>query len=220
VKADDVIERRLAELLTTGEQVLGTRSSPPPGVMASDFVDTELMAQWATSSQSLLARVFGPDSDHYRNFTAAVAKRSNYSSAKRAQGVLRAAEDDFRAGALFEVRNLVEAELFDDFLDQAEVLLEAGYYQPAAVVAGAVLEDGLRRLCESNGLTLDDRLKLDAMNSMLAKADVYSKLVQKRITVLADLRNKAAHGKWKEFEKEDVDDMVAQVRRFMTDQFA
>jgi hypothetical protein len=58
------------------------------------------------------------------------------------------------------------------------------------------------------------------MNADLAKAGVYSKLVQKRITILADLRNKAAHGQWDQFEKDDVEEMLVAVRRIMEDHFA
>jgi hypothetical protein len=53
------------------------------------------------------------------------------------------------------------------------------------------------------------------MNAELARAGVYNKLVQKRITTIADLRNKAAHGEWTAFGEEDVKEMVSAVRRFM-----
>jgi hypothetical protein len=164
--------------------------------------------------------VFGRDSDHYQSFASQIQRYINYAAANRAQGVMRAAADDLAAGALFQVRTLVEAELFDDFLEQAETLLAAGYFQPAAVVCGAVLEDGLRGLCASNSVPLSGRLKLDSMNSELAKAGAYSKLVQKRVTALADLRNKAAHGQWDQFTREDVSDMLVQVRRFLSDHVA
>jgi len=52
------------------------------------------------------------------------------------------------------------------------------------------------------------------MNIELAKAGIYNALWQKKITALADLRNKAAHGKWTEFTEKDVEDMIRGVRRF------
>jgi len=217
VKADDVIAERLEALLKLGDQVLATRRPPGRGVIAGDFVDARLASQWATSCKSLLARAFGKDSDHYRDFVEKIDRGVYFSEANTALGVMRAAADDISSGALFRLRALIEAELFDDFLEQAEALLRSGYFQPAAVVCGSVLEDGLRNLCASNGITLADRPKLDTMNSDLARAGVYSKLVQKRITTLADLRNKAAHGQWTEFSPEDVQEMLIQVRRFMSE---
>jgi hypothetical protein len=58
------------------------------------------------------------------------------------------------------------------------------------------------------------------MNVELAKAGIYNALWQKKITALADLRNKAAHGKWAEFTQKDVEDMIRDVRRFMEDYFS
>ena len=58
------------------------------------------------------------------------------------------------------------------------------------------------------------------MNIELAKNGIYNALWQKKITALADLRNKAAHGKWTEFTKKDVEDMIRDVRRLMEDHFS
>jgi hypothetical protein len=55
------------------------------------------------------------------------------------------------------------------------------------------------------------------MNAELAKKGVYSVLMQKRITSLADTRNKAAHGQWNDFSSADVEDMLKHVRDFLTD---
>ena len=61
--------------------------------------------------------------------------------------------------------------------------------------------------------------KMDTMNADLAKQGVYNKLMQKRITMLADIRNKAAHGEWDKFTKADVEDMLRGVRQFMETHF-
>jgi hypothetical protein len=114
---------------------------------------------------------------------------------------------------------LIEAEVFGDFLEQAEHLLKNGYYGPAAVITGCVLEDGLRKLCQRNNVSLPAKATIDPMNVELAKAGIYNTLSQKRITALADIRNKAAHGKWSEFNDEDVRQMISQVRSFMEDHF-
>jgi hypothetical protein len=97
--------------------------------------------------------------------------------------------------------------------------LNQGYFTASAVIAGSVLEDGLRKLCTKHGITLTAKPKLDTMNADLAKAGVYNLLKQKQITAIADLRNKAAHGQGG-FTKEDVEDMIRNVRRFMEDYFS
>lgn len=217
MKLDEQITARLTELLAAGEKVLATQKSAGPGIIGDDRVDSQMASQWITSVQSLLSRAFGAESAHFANFAKHVEGYVTYSNVFRAQGVLKAASDDYAGGHLFDVRSLIEAEVFDDFLEQAEHLLNSGYFQAAAVIAGCVLEDGLRKLCPKFGIEVSVKPKLDFMNSELAKAGAYNKLVQKRVTALADLRNKAAHGNWDQFAKPDVKDMLSAVRRFMED---
>ncbi len=164
--------------------------------------------------------MFGITSEHYKNFSSQSHNKLTYSPVYRAQGVLKAAHEDLERGYLFDLRRLIEAEVFDDLLEQADALLTAGYYHPAAVVSGCVLEDGLRKLCIANGVPLPDRPKLDSMNAELAKAGLYTKLTQKRITAIADIRNSAAHGKSDQFSRQDVDEAVTWIRNFMEAQFS
>lgn len=218
--ADQRILDRLGELIEVGERVLGTRRPSPPNFIGFDStVDSETAYQWFTSAQSILARVFGVESEHYRNFTAQKDQGLTYSPVRRAQGVLKAAHEDFERGFIFELKRLIEADVFDDLLEQASVLLDAGYHQAAAVVAGCVLEDGLRKLCTAAGVVVNDKSKLDTMNAGLAKAAQFNKLTQKRITALADIRNNAAHAHCDRFTRSDVKDMIVWIRGFMEDQF-
>ncbi len=53
------------------------------------------------------------------------------------------------------------------------------------------------------------------MNVELAKAGLYGKQVQKRVTMLADLRNRAAHGNTTAFA--EVDRMITEVERFVSE---
>lgn len=57
--------------------------------------------------------------------------------------------------------------------------------------------------------------KAEAMNSELAKQGVYSNLEQKSVTAWLDLRNKAAHGKYDEYNKNKVEQMIMGVRDFI-----
>ena len=52
------------------------------------------------------------------------------------------------------------------------------------------------------------------MNNDLAFADVYSKLDQKNVTAWLDLRNKAAHGKYDEYNADQVRNLLVGVREF------
>ena len=219
---DQKIIKRFDELIEAGNRVLKTgssRSGPGYHVVGDLAVDPEQSNQWGISCLNILGRVFGKESDHYQKFNRLFFQFEDYTPVMTAQGILKGAKSDYEDGFLFETRALIQAEVFDDFLDQAKHFLDNGYHGPAAVIAGSVLEDGLRKLCARNTITLPPKPKLDSMNSELARSGIYNVLTQKKITMLADLRNKAAHGKWDEFTAEDVEHMIAQIRAFMETHF-
>ena len=238
MKVDGKIRKRLDELVKLGQEILDTGHpgsySPPeqspdwrtrglPGSNRQGFytagsIDKQLATQWVTSSLNLLTRVFGKSSIHYQKFNQ-YCHHINRSDISQALGVLQAAKDDYENGALFDIKILIEADLFDDFLEQADQLLQKGYYQLAAVIVGCVLEDGLRKLCDKYKISLPDRPPLNGMNIDLAKKGIYTKSVQKQITFFAGLRNDATHGKWNAFDKTHVEDMLKGVRDFMEKHF-
>ena len=222
-ESDKRIVDRLQELIQSGEEVKRTVYDPREQdvfYQGDHGVDYELAYQWGASCLNLLGRVFGKDSAYYESFDAQSRKLHFYTRMVQALGTLKAAKNDYEQGYLFDVRTLIEAEVFDDFLEQSRHLLDSNYYQPAAVVIGSVLEDGLRKLCAKQEIELSAKPKLDTMNAALAKTGTYSKLTQKRITALADIRNKAAHGEWDGFTKVDVEAMLREVRQFMETHFA
>jgi hypothetical protein len=186
-------------------------------------VDCELSIQWGASCLHLLKQIFTQESDHYIEFKRLFSEFSewkNFEVVRQAFGILKAAKDDYEQGYLFDTRVLIEAEVFSDFLEQADQLLKNGYYGPAAIVAGCVLEDGLRKLCDRKNVILPSKATIDPMNIALVKAGIYNTLTQKKITALADIRNKAAHGKWGEFSNKDVEQMIVQVQDFMAVHFS
>jgi len=136
------------------------------------------------------------------------------------RGILLALRSDYESGYMQSVVELVHADIFADFLEMADYLLEQGYKDPAAVVTGSVLEAHLRKLCDKNRIAVvkDDGKpkKADTLNAELAAAGIYSKLDHKNVTAWLDLRNKAAHGHYAEYTKEQVTLMVQAVRDFIT----
>jgi hypothetical protein len=134
----------------------------------------------------------------------------------RLRGILSALRADWDAGRLQSFQELVHAELFSDFLELAEYFLQEGYKDPAATIAGGVLEEHLRKLCGKHRVTIPAKPKLDTMNADLAKAAVYNKNDQKQVTAWAGLRNDAAHGNYSNYTAGEVKLMVAGVRDFIS----
>ena len=121
---------------------------------------------------------------------------------------------------LANLNELVHANIFNDFLEMADYLQKEGYKDSAAVLAGGTLEEHLRKLCQKNDIKImkdnSYHRKAESLNADLAGANVYSKLNQKSITALLDLRNKAAHGKYDEYTKDQVALMVQSILDFIS----
>lgn len=127
--------------------------------------------------------------------------------------------DDLSDGWTESVAELVHAETHSDYLEMAESLLSSGSKDPAAVIVGTALEVHVRALCVKHGvdteLSTGAPKKADTMNADLKKAGVYGTLQQKQLTAWMDLRNKAAHGDWKEYDIQQVRLLIDGVREFM-----
>ena len=102
----------------------------------------------------------------------------------------------------------------------AQHLVDNGYKDAAAVVAGSTLEVHLRNLCNKHSLSTvasgEKPKKADLLNAELTKVGAYSKIYQKNVTAWLSLRNHAAHGDYEEYSREQVALLVASIRDFLT----
>ncbi|MDQ0087636.1 hypothetical protein J2T12_001042 [Paenibacillus anaericanus] len=218
MKVEEKILERFDLLIDFGRRVLSTKTYNEYG---DDEVDQELAMNWLSSSENLIERVFGSNCVHLKKIENTIGSHSylTYSPSVRVLGILKSAKDDYEYSMLIDLKTIIEAEIFDEFLEQAEHLLNSGYFQPAAVITGCVLEDTLRKMCIRYEIEMSERPKLDKMNADLSKCGVYNKLTQKQITAWADLRNKAAHGHWDDFNQDDVRMFIQGLRLFMLNNF-
>ncbi|MGZ8846739.1 MAG: hypothetical protein ACXW3C_09775 [Pyrinomonadaceae bacterium] len=122
------------------------------------------------------------------------------------------------SGLFQDLKRLVQADIFADFLEMAEHLLAEGYKDASAVLIGGVLEDALRKLSDGHKLPLVNNngkpLTIDPLNTNLARAGVYQPLTKKQITSWADLRNNAAHGDYTKYSEQEVKEMLLFAQRF------
>lgn len=176
----------------------------------------------------LLTRLYGADSHYYRTFQSITqvphfsAMHSNcHIHVSELVGILKAVEHDIESGLLSDFRNVIQAEVFADFLGMAEHLLMEDYKDAAAVLLGAVLENSLRKMAESNRLELVNAkgksLTIGPLNVALAKNGVYNALVQKQVTSWANLRNDAAHAHFSKYDRDQVKQMLLFLQKFCAD---
>ena len=212
--------KRADDLLEMGSAVMATAYSTG-GQYNVNYVNAATLAGFRAAVLSFIERVYGRDHSHFAQFSSRT-KNSSRSDAEDGIAILQAIRTEIAGGWLQTIKGMVTAEVFADFIEMAEHLLDSGYKDPAAVMAGSVLEEHLRQLCGKNGVDVtkerDGKMiskKADRLNSDLSKAGAYSKLDQKLITAWMDLRNNAAHGKYHAYNADQVKQMIAGILEFM-----
>lgn len=208
----------LEQQLTEVENSTITVRSPLTGD-SEITIPSDLILNWRVKARSLIERACGEQSSHLAMYLEAEKMHSfdtYMNQLKRMKAVFLAAKEDFEGGYINSLRNLVQAEVFSNELEQAEELLGRGYATAAAVIAGVVLETALRDLCSINGI---EHGSINKMNDDLAKTGAYNANQKKQITSLSAIRNSAAHGKPEEFTKDQVKGMIDDVQRLLVAHF-
>lgn len=213
VNLDLRVQERLVALLAKGDALHG---STTPGYMSAAHCDKAQLAEWKAQAGVVLESALGSDHHYTAAFKRALIDPASSNqrddvtidAVDRGQGVLRAVLEDVAGGHLFSARALIEAEVFSDFIEMSRHLIAAGYKDPAASLAGAVLEDGLRKLARSRGVEVRPRDGINELNEALAKAGVYNAIVKSRVDGWRLVRNKADHGEFDEYDRGTVVAMI------------
>lgn len=150
---------------------------------------------------------------------------NGWDAASQIGGILQGLQDDYENGFLDDLEKRVVANISADYMTQVEGLFNEGHpgqydHVPAAVLCGAVLEDALRRLCDRQTpqVQTENNGRPKALNALiqdLQKANAFNKLKAQQLRGWAQVRNSAAHGKFDEFTRDDVELMVKGVKNFL-----
>ncbi|MDP3148199.1 MAG: hypothetical protein Q8N83_03620 [Ignavibacteria bacterium] len=129
--------------------------------------------------------------------------------------IIESAKDKF-TNRIYEIKNLVQADLFDSELEAAQELLKSGFNRGAGAVAGVVLEKHLSEVCLNHNLTLNKKNPtICDYNDLLKNSDVIEIPTWRFIQHLGDIRNLCDHKKTKEPTNVDVSDLISGVKKII-----
>ncbi|WP_138485499.1 hypothetical protein [Dyadobacter bucti] len=122
--------------------------------------------------------------------------------------IIRAAEKRFES-SLFEIRQLVQADMFDSEIDTARELLKHKFLRAAGAIAGVVLEKHLRQVCEDRSLSITKKNPgISDLNEILKSNGTIDVAQWRHISMLGDIRNLCDHSKSQEPTHEQVTDLI------------
>ena len=222
--SNEIIGEQLNELVATGSRIVNMVQNAPRMINATEAAR---VSSWASSGNALINSICSRNSPYISMYSNALLTQNFYNIHANhcahvgvIKGILESVKQDFEKG-LLNVDNRITTEVFADFLEMADYLIEQGLKDPAASIIGAVLEDALRKLAVSNNIPLvkdnGSAKTIEPLNQDLYSAHVYEKLIFKQITSWADVRNNAAHGHYDCFDLDQVKMMMQFVEKFCSD---
>jgi len=114
--------------------------------------------------------------------------------------------------SLFEIRQLVQADLFDSDLAAADELVKHKFTRAAGALAGVVLEKHLLQLCADHKIKVNRKNPaISDFNDLLKSAGAVDVSQWRLVQHLTDVRNKCDHGRPPEATVEEVRDLIAGV---------
>ena len=204
----DTFKKQLEEIITEHEPAANVRLS---SVQISDL---------KTRCIAAIARSEGHNSLYFRQVDE-INKGSLFRPRDLASliGIAKALLSDIQNDYLSSFEETVHGDMFGDFLEMADQLIENKNKDAAAVLAGSTLEAHIRQLCDKYRVTTisgEKPKKTDTLNAILVKAGAYTKLDQKNVTAWLGLRNQAVHGNYSEYTMGEVKIFIAGIRDFIT----
>lgn len=132
---------------------------------------------------------------------------------KQQLSILKSVEKIFES-SLFDIKQLVQADLFDSELDAARELNESGFHRGAGAMAGVILEAHLSQVCENRKIIVSKKNpSINDFNQILKNNNVIETSHWRFIQHLVDLRNLCDHDKQRGPKKEEIEELINGVEK-------
>lgn len=129
--------------------------------------------------------------------------------------ILKSADDRMES-SLYEIRQILQADLFDSEVDAAKELNKKRFSRAAGAMAGVVLEKHLKTVLNAHSLTLAKKNPcINDYNQKLKDESVIDVPTWRFIQRLGDLRNLCDHDKGSEPRQELIAELIDGVDRIM-----
>lgn len=129
--------------------------------------------------------------------------------------ILMSANDRIES-SLYEIKQILQADLFDSEISAAGGLNEKGFARAAGAMAGVVLEKHLSTIAQMHGLTVKKKNPgINDFNQMLKDESILDVPTWRFIQRLGDIRNMCDHAKGPDPTKEIVGELIAGVDKVL-----
>lgn len=142
-----------------------------------------------------------------------VDRKAGFPKFEMQKAILESAQSRFES-VLFDIRQILQADLLDGELEEASQLCKNGYLRAAGALAGVSLESHLCQVCINHNLTLGKKNPtISDYNDLLKTTETIDVPTWRFIQHLGDLRNLCDHKKTQDPTIENIQDLIAGVNK-------
>ena len=168
---------------------------------------TYTIQDWLTGVRASINRLSG---EKYYNDLAITAMKFQIQ-----YEILNSAKLRFES-SLFEIKQLLQADLLDSELEASRELIKNGFLRGAGTIAGVVLEKHLEQVCLSHNVQIPKKFpSISDLNDLLKGAGTIDIPMWRFIQRLSDLRNLCGHNKKREPSKDELTELVDGVEKII-----
>ncbi len=111
--------------------------------------------------------------------------------------------------SLFDIKQILQADLFDSELSAAKELVKNGFLRGAGAMTGVVLEKHLEHVCLNHKIVISKKNPtISDLNDLLKNNNVLDTPSWRYIQRLGDLRNLCDHNKKREPTSEELNELI------------
>ena len=148
-----------------------------------------------------------------RNNITLVDHRAALPKFQQQLSILKSVSRRFES-SLYDITQLLQADLFDSELKEAEELLKKGFIRAAGAIAGVVLEKHLSQTLKNHKINITKKLPmLNDLNELLKNNDIIDVPAWRQIQRFVDIRNLCGHNKDREPTNEEVLELINGVEK-------
>jgi hypothetical protein len=168
-----------------------------------------------------ILRLAPPNSTYHRQAKEVGEGRAhNDYKVEQLTAIAHALRADVEAGYVETIEQRARGEIFDDLLEMASAVSKTNP-AGAAILAGAVLEEHIRKMADAAGIRVakasGDIVKFETLSQSLVEVGVISQPERKIIAGWYGQRTEATHGRFENVVNAEVPRMIDSVRRLLVE---
>ena len=122
--------------------------------------------------------------------------------------IVKAARDALDS-TLMSLSGILQADLFDTEIEEADALAKKEHLRAAGAICGVVIEKHLQYICRHHNINISKKNPaINDLSQLLCSSDIIDLPQERFIQILADVRNICDHAKGNEPSKEKISDLV------------